>query len=1192
MGVDLYFSNQLMPLADKLHDHLRPGDTDVNVLEPSVVIVPNMNLSKWIKLTLARKASIFMNVEFRYLEIGLWKMIRSLDPDPIEPERLTSNNAAVLLFFILMSLEGDVPDLIPVMRYLGRPGGGRRSDYEIRCWQLSGELARLFQEYEYHRSEMIQRWLADRPAEDAMESCQKWIFRKMVSLKDRLGRSTGRPLAALPEYARMVLDPGRTVNRHGGTGLAPVHLFGLSQTSPFHLELLSRLKSYYDIHIYSLNPSREYWEDIKTPFEKKWIDRKKVGTLKLGREEWAAGELFSDVDHALLSAWGRPGRESVRMLCQLTDYDFQAGFSEIPQPDTVLAAIASSLLTLDEGQDDQAALVQDASLQIMACPGIRREVETVYDSICTNLEMDPALCMTDIAVMVSDMTRYKPVVDSVFNRQPRRITFNLVDSHARTESIFAQAVLSLVALARGDFSRGRVFDLLRNPCVMHRWAYGSDAVAVWVGWADALGIFHGYENKAVPGQDLPPGGPFSWRQGLTRLRMSRIMSQPGQPAGWPAFHFDGVVPYGDIHTGDDRLMEKFCRLVETLHLALGALKMRSATARAWRDVFFRVVDQFIGISHEMRGEEAVFQSLVEAFEDFVRYDALAGLEPGSPLTAEALWTFVKTHLEGISGGQGDYLTGGVTVSAMMPMRPIPFKIVYVLGLEEGRFPGHARPSLLDLRIRKRCIGDISVAERNRYLFLEILISVRRRLYLSYVSRDLQKDREQAPCSVVHQLRHYVEGQVLGGQPFRVIQIPIKEDGPACSAFWGVNDGCGRLPQTNVARRLSCYRRSGLWPEFMRRASAVDLDKAGRYDPDWSLPDRPPDIDPSEPVDLSIGLLRRFLIDPVEVVGRYHLGLAESVDPGVQLDEVNHEPLSSIFPIDYVIRTVPIQNWLSAQLHGSDRQASISGLEDEFERVYADLSRRSRVPVGAFGAEDRYRLKRQVRSVGDILLPFVEQMRSAGQFFSAVRVGTSSDDWMTIDGAQLIFDPVSIDLPETADAYLPRTVRLDGGIPWVWQAKDHAWHCLVVTGSNRKTRHPDKYVIKSLLTLMALSAGGQAVPWSDCSRMNLHIVYREHVINLDYSLEPTRCASYLSGLLKDFFTPFPLVWLPFETIFYRADLRTAIGREDGGDAQRRMFRASMDETFRATADVWADLTGAMVTPDILERARRRFSVFLP
>jgi exodeoxyribonuclease V gamma subunit len=1191
MGVDLYFSNQLIPLVEKLHDNLRPDGSGCDGLEPAVVIVPNMNLSKWIKLTLARKSGIFMNVDFQYLEAGLWNMIRTLDlhRSP-EPERLDNNNLRILLFFILMKPDLDAPDLAPVSSYLQLADGQVRSDFEIRCWQLSQELARLFQEYEYHRSDMIQRWLAGDPAADAMEGCQRWIYRKMVSLKNQVSRVADRPIRSMTEYARDVLSADASPRQRGGDTRVQFHFFGLSQISPFHLQLLSRLEPYYDIQIYSLNPSREYWEDIKTPFEKKWIERKKVSGLKPSDAEWSAGDLFAEADHALLSAWGKPGRENIRLLCQLTDFNFHAGYSPIPRPETVLEAIGYGLLTLDGRETGSPPLTQDRSLQITACPGIRREVETVYSSILFNLEADPELCLTDIAVMVSDMARYKPVVDSVFSRRPIRFTYNLVDSSARMESVFAQAVLALMALCRGNFSRKQVFDLLRNPCVMQRWDFGPETLSVWVGWSDALGVFHDYENQEARAEDIPPGGFFSWRQGVERLRISRIMTIPDDIDAESRPHFSGLVPFADINTGDDRLLEKFCRIVEGLVGAVKSLTMASASALAWKDAFFRVVDQFIEISADMRGEETVYQSLIRAFDEFLRYDELAQVQPGRPLTADALWAFVRSHLDGISGGQGDYLTGGVTISALMPMRPIPFKLVYVLGLEEGRFPGREPESLLDLRSRKRRIGDITMADRNRYLFLEIMISVGSKLYLSYVSRDLQKDRDLSPCSVVHQLRRYVEQQVLGGQAFKIGRVPIKADSPAYTAPSAMGGWSDVMVESSPAQRLSCYRRSGLWDAFVNQATPEELETAIRYQPDFSFPADSSASESTDAVPLTIDLLRRFLIDPIGVVGRYHLGIGEQVDPTAELAELEDEPLSSRFPVDYELRTTPVRQWLSTMLTHSDISPALARLEARFESVYADLSRKSRVPAGAFAVQDRDRLKQQVLAAGAILYPVVEQMRSARQLFPAVVVGSVMDESLETDGRHLRVDPVTIQRGGTR--MHPQFVQLSGGTPWVWQAPDGSWHCLVLTGSNRRSRFADKYVLGPLLTLMAASAGDAPAPWLDAGRIRMHVVYRTQVLNLDYSLDPDRSSAYLAGLASEFLSPLPPVWLPFEIVFANGDLRSLIDQDAVSDQERSFFNDALAEAMQAETDVQAELTGATLTPDSLDRARRRFRVFLP
>jgi exodeoxyribonuclease V gamma subunit len=1193
MGINLYFSNQLMPLAEKLHRNLSPEGLDENLLKAPVVIVPNMNLSKWLKLTLARQATVFMNVAFEYLETGLWGMIRSLDDRKgLTPRLLRLEDVKILLFYLLMTPNHGARALEPLRQYLYLENGKARSDLEIRCWQLSEEMARLFQEYEYHRSDMIARWLSDAPIDDAMERCQRWLYASVLGLKETLGRSVGRPLYTMAEYARK--GPLAAPAGEDRDDLSPsrIHLFGLSQISQFHLRLLSHLRNRFDIHIYSLNPSREYWEDIKTPAEKKWIERKRVRDLKFSQAEWSAGDLFSPVDHALLSAWGKPGRESVRLLCQLTDYDFNVCFPESPKRDTVLAAVRHGLLTLAMHDDSQSVLLQDTSLQIMACPGIRREVETVYNSILYNLETDPELNMTDIAVMVTDMSRYQPVVDSVFNGEPQRITYNLVDANAHTESVFAQAVLAFMALSQGTFSRKEVFDLLRNPCVMQRWDFDAEALSVWIHWADDLGIFHDFENPIRAVGDVPAAGLFSWRQGMERLRLSRIMTTPLSLDGGTRPHFEGLVPYTDIHAGDERLVEKFCTLVTALHAAVATFRKASASAREWRDAFIHMVDGFISIDDGMRGEETVFQSLIGAFDHFLHYDTLMQESPGRPLTADALWAFVRGHLEGITGGRGDYLTHGVTVSALMPMRPIPFKVVYVLGLEEGRFPGRTPDSLLDLRNRKRHIGDISEVERNRYLFLEILISVRERLYLSYVSRDLQKDRDLAPCSVIQQLMRHVEQQVLDGRPFTIRHIPIRADSPHYLAPDAVNDWSDTMVNPGIAQRISCYRRSGLGEVLTDRMAPADRKWMNRYNPDLTLPDPPPKPSSSTPVSLTVGLLRRFLLDPVAVAGRYHLGIAELADATAELAEMEDEPLSSRFPIDYEIRTAPVRNWLTKQLCNSNNVPAAGSIETEFEALYADMTRKSRVPAGAFAVHDRRRLKEAAMGLSETLGPFIDRLQAARQLFSAVTIGTAADDSLETVGRPLQLDAVEIEIPDGPADRLPDRLNLSGGLPWVWQDPDGTWHCLVVTGSRRKSKSPGKHVIGPLLSLMAISASGACHPWHAAERITLHVVYQGHVQAFPYPLDRGLSGDYLSRLIGDLYSPSSLVWLPFETIIQSRELLGFIEEPRVDDDQRRMFFEIMTEHLKTVTDPTVELTGAVVPPDCLDRARRRFRAFLP
>jgi hypothetical protein len=76
------------------------------------------------------------------------------------------------------------------------------------------------------------------------------------------------------------------------------------------------------------------------------------------------------------------------------------------------------------------------------------------------------------------------------------------------------------------------------------------------------------------------------------------------------------------------------------------------------------------------------------------------------------------------------------------------------------------------------------------------------------------------------------------------------------------------------------------------------------------------------------------------------------------------------------------------------------------------------------------------------------------------------------------------------------------------------------------------------------------------------------------------------------SPLPPVWLPFEIIFANGDLRSLIDQDAVSDQERSFFTDALAERMQEEGDMLAELTGATLTPDVLDRARRRFRVFLP
>ena len=84
---------------------------------------------------------------------------------------------------------------------------------------------------------------------------------------------------------------------------------------------------------------------------------------------------------------------------------------------------------------------------------------------------------------------------------------------------------------------------------------------------------------------------------------------------------------------------------------------------------------------------------------------------------------------------------------MLPMRSIPFKVVCLLGLNDGRFPKTDHRSTFDLMNREFRPGDRSARDDDRYQFLEAVLAARSTLYLSYIGQSIRSN-ENIPPSVI------------------------------------------------------------------------------------------------------------------------------------------------------------------------------------------------------------------------------------------------------------------------------------------------------------------------------------------------------------------------------------------------------------------------------------------------------------
>ena len=93
-----------------------------------------------------------------------------------------------------------------------------------------------------------------------------------------------------------------------------------------------------------------------------------------------------------------------------------------------------------------------------------------------------------------------------------------------------------------------------------------------------------------------------------------------------------------------------------------------------------------------------------------------------------------------------YLRDRVNFCSLVPMRAVPFKHVFILGLNDMDFPRDERTPGFNLMSVKGLFrrGDRSRGLDDRFLFLEALLSARKSIYFSYIGQSPVDRKELNP----------------------------------------------------------------------------------------------------------------------------------------------------------------------------------------------------------------------------------------------------------------------------------------------------------------------------------------------------------------------------------------------------------------------------------------------------------------
>jgi exodeoxyribonuclease V gamma subunit len=1069
--IRLHYSNRLENLIGPLAAAVAVAQQS-RPLERIPIVVPNRIVEQFVKHRLSETLGIAANLEFPFLRTYLGDVAQSANSGL---HILEAEDLQVVLFEKLRnSRAGDVAELRAVRSY-AEAGSKTQTDIELRLFQLSGQVARLFREYSITRRELPRGWQRGLQIEKKpFDETERWQRHLWLSLF--ASDSSLRPECLIDTTQRWMLLPdgfAATDAESLKSALPPaLHIFGLAYVGPEFAQIFARLGQLVELHIYTLNPCLEFWEDVDTPTgiaRDSWVRRGQRDGPALETEEDPFG-LNVPGDSPALRLWARPGREYIRLLNELTDCDFDAHFthSTASEAPTLLERLQESILIREPERTPTPTtdepLADDGSIRFLACPGARREAEIIANTIWSLVRQHDAargpLRFHEIAVLMPDrlIDDYLPHLETVF-ADLHGIPANIVSRRFTAESHVAEAVDLLLRLPLGRFGRDEMLHLLTHPAM--RRADSEISFARWRDWCDELGVFFGADEDDFA-RTYIPRDLYHWDQALKRLALGAFMT--GQRSGdsrW--FAASDQREYLPYETGPDELagVASLVRIARSLLAEAREIRSQSLTLEDWGRLLSKLILTYLQVSAPI--DERIRDYCVSAIESI----ATAQIRSG-PVPYELAYEFATACISDVESRHGQFTERGVAVGSFSAMASIPFRVIFALGLNESDFPERSGHDPLDLRLAKRRSGDATPTERDRYLFLATLLAAREKIFMSYVGRDSRTGDRLEPSTLIRELqfilRGYVDPETL---KCMTVEHPVSRYD---LRYFEDLDSSGSLHDPGLFS-FDREARCGARMTALRNHLTVYCDNTPLSGRDEPILDKLktevrntlsrslraielPTADKSTSAtttDLRLPLtaLRKFLECPLQGAAQYALGMVE--DDEAVGEEHEDEPLAQ----SVLDRTVLLREafWKAR----GDMELALT----EYTKALRIAQAQGRAPAGPFAEEAAKADRKRLRD-------WIDQTRAAGVNSLAdwqdIRIGRA-DEFAPTDR---LLDEIKLSVPidQPGGATVVQIVKIYGTVKFMSPNLDSSF------GSTLRKDPKARDFLGPFLSAIALAAAGE------------------------------------------------------------------------------------------------------------------------
>ena len=615
---------------------------------------------------------------------------------------------------------------------------------DIDIFTLVSKISFIFNEYFIYRPELIRHW--DQCEIDSprlfygITKEQQWqpILFKLLQKKALNNPSCLLMMDIVKDidYFRSSID--KSVSSQS-------YIFANNNLSKLEIDFFTKISKYKNIYIYVLSPGYDLWNRINTEEgvvsfkEKNNSSFPKYDNFEKVFTRYAANfeKLIEEIIYT--------NKTDSNVKCLYVDptiSNLNKDLKYIP----ILNQIQK--LTVDSDLKALNLDKEDNSILFVNHLNIINQLEYIREHIIETIEKDSNIDLCDICLASTDIDNLKPYLNYIFNNvkiSGSKIPYfyGIIDYQEISEVY--SFLYEIIDVSSNKLSITELGSLLSNPISQLIFDYSNEEKIEFLSILDKCGFHWGIDSEDRHGEYK---NSLDWC--LERIILGLIYEEESFPREHNIKPINYKNNFLDLH--------KWINIIHEIKTYIKSLNgnLKYVT---WIERIKDILNNWKKINNDLIEE---INNINEILDKFNSKSELEG-----NIEVDVIKELFNSYFNN-KNNNPNHRGNKLLVSDIRAASLIPHKIIYLLDMNENKYPIKENNRSMNIMKNKYIFGDPLHQDKERSLFLEILMSCRKQLVISWVNYD-EGNIKQEISQPINQMINFISNNLVNKENNKLIE---------------------------------------------------------------------------------------------------------------------------------------------------------------------------------------------------------------------------------------------------------------------------------------------------------------------------------------------------------------------------------------------------------------------------------------